>query len=191
MNSTKLLNFFIGANFLLILLNFSSFVTSEDDADHLCITFEKYVKLKSKNFLLIFENEIDKFSTFFLLFSFQRRTMNVSKIVPETVNQTILSICEHNKTYSPCQKRVNDTQMKTIWVEQVSVVPVKICCMGYKKVDDVCKPICSTVCENAVCVGPDKCKCNDGFIRDKKEYGFTITITKIYMRRKLNEKKNH
>lgn len=96
--------------------------------------------------------------------------MNVSKIVPETMNHTILSICEHNKTYSPCQKRVNETQMKTIWVEQVSVVPVKLCCMGYKKVDDVCKPICSTACENAICVSPDKCKCNDGFIRDKKKY---------------------
>lgn len=98
--------------------------------------------------------------------------MNVSRTIPQNVEEEILSICENNGTYHPCQKRVNNIRMKTIWVEQDSMEPVKICCMGYKKVDEVCIPICSTACKNAVCVSPDKCKCNDGFIRDKKEYGF-------------------
>lgn len=107
--------------------------------------------------------------------------MNVSKIVPQTVEQEILSICELNGAYHPCRKRVNTTQMNTIWVEKELIEPVKICCIGYEKVDEVCIPICSTACKNAVCVSPDKCKCNDGFIRDKKEYGF-----KYEMRKKNN-----
>lgn len=107
-----------------------------------------------------------------------RKTVNVSRPIPEIVEKTILSICAQNGTYHPCEKRVNVTQMKTIWVEQDSTERIETCCIGYKKVDEVCKPICSTACENAVCVGPDKCKCNDGFIRDKKEYGFKYQTNK-------------
>lgn len=91
-------------------------------------------------------------------------------MIPEILEKTILSICEENGAFRPCEKRKNTTELKTIWIEQNYTEEIKMCCLGFKKVDEVCTPICSNACENAVCVAPDKCKCNDGFIRDKKEY---------------------
>lgn len=100
---------------------------------------------------------------------------NVSRTVPQLETQTILSICDRNGTFLNCPKRVTKLTNKFVWSEVTVLEPVKKCCPGYKEANAKCLPICTNNCDiNGVCVSPDKCECNDGYVADKNEYVLNI-----------------
>lgn len=38
-----------------------------------------------------------------------------------------------------------------------------VCCKGYFAVKNTCQPKCDRGCENAKCVAPNVCECNEGY----------------------------
>uniref|UniRef100_A0A034WCB7 Multiple epidermal growth factor-like domains protein 11 n=1 Tax=Bactrocera dorsalis TaxID=27457 RepID=A0A034WCB7_BACDO len=40
---------------------------------------------------------------------------------------------------------------------------LRVCCNGYKKVGNGCKPLCSQGCENGSCIRPEVCACKPGY----------------------------
>lgn len=40
---------------------------------------------------------------------------------------------------------------------------IRVCCAGYTRVKNICKPYCPRGCENGMCVKPKECACNRGY----------------------------
>lgn len=97
---------------------------------------------------------------------------NVSEIVPEQQIRTFSGLCKRNETFEPCEKQSIETVKKVVWSEKIFDVLVQKCSHGYTNVSSVCVPICSADCINGICVSPNKCECNEGFIADKNKYGW-------------------
>lgn len=97
--------------------------------------------------------------------------MNVSRNETEMKMVTFAGICKHLQGFRNCSKQKLKNVTKVVWSEVTTDVPIHKCCTGYKNMSDACVPICSTECINGVCVSPDKCECNVGFMPDKDRYG--------------------
>lgn len=97
--------------------------------------------------------------------------MNVSRNETEMKMVTFAGICKHFQGFRNCSKQKLKNVTKVVWSEVTTDVPIHKCCTGYKNMSDACVPICSTECINGVCVSPDKCECNVGFMPDKDRYG--------------------
>lgn len=93
---------------------------------------------------------------------------NISTLISYTEKITIAAICkddEYGLGYVNCIKTKDVLKTRIEWNEISSLKAIRQCCAGYSETSsNVCMPICVNGCENGVCIAPNQCKCDEGYV---------------------------